>query len=224
MVMDIHSHTYYSNCGADDPRVIIENAISGGIELFGITDHNHGIGGRKKEYFDLLTSLRDEYADRIRILRGIEIATLVPFDLARNEDVSMFDYCLVEHIDRPGTTVGMKIFDYAHHLGCRVGIAHTDLIGMAEANDISPLLFLRRFAAAGIFWEMNVNYDSVHSWQEHDYVLRFCNSPREQELVRKSGIKISVGFDGHRSEDYSPERVKKMCRFLESRDIPLVQF
>ena len=54
MIMDIHSHTYYSNCGRDDPHLTIQAAIDGGIELFGISDHNYGIGDRKKEYFDYL--------------------------------------------------------------------------------------------------------------------------------------------------------------------------
>lgn len=48
MIMDIHSHTYYSRCGRDNPRQIIQAAIDGGIEIFGISDHNYGIADRKK--------------------------------------------------------------------------------------------------------------------------------------------------------------------------------
>ena len=44
---DIHSHSYYSGCGRDDPRVMIEAAIAGGITHFGISDHNYGVGDRK---------------------------------------------------------------------------------------------------------------------------------------------------------------------------------
>ena len=44
MIQDLHSHTYYSFCGKDSPETIVEAAITGGIELFGICDHNHGIG------------------------------------------------------------------------------------------------------------------------------------------------------------------------------------
>ncbi len=225
MVMDIHAHTYYSKCGRDDPRVIIENAIGGGIALFGISDHNYGIGDRKREYFDLLTDLRDEYADRIRLLRGIEIATLPGYLLGEDEDVSFFDYCLIEHIDRPNTVVGMDVFDYTRRLGCRnVGIAHTDLIAMAHNNGMDPVSFLSRFAHADIFWEMNVNYDSIHGWQEHEYVRRFRTSPEERDIVRRSGIRLSVGFDGHRAEDYAPERIRDMCRLIEDSGISTVQF
>lgn len=49
-VFDIHTHTNYSFCGKDEPRVLIEKAIEQGISLLGISDHNYGIGNRKAEY------------------------------------------------------------------------------------------------------------------------------------------------------------------------------
>ena len=44
MIQDLHAHTYYSFCGKDDPCEVVEAAIAGGIELFGICDPHHGIG------------------------------------------------------------------------------------------------------------------------------------------------------------------------------------
>ena len=38
-------------------------------------------------------------------------------------------------------------------------------------------------------------------------------------MVRDAGLRVSVGFDGHRVEDYLPERVVKMNRFLEEEQI-----
>ena len=222
MISDIHSHTYYSRCGKDDPHLTIEAAIKGGIEVFGICDHNYGIGDRKKEYFKLLTSLREEYKGRIKLLRGIELATIRNLWLGDDEDISMFDYCLVEHIDTEETTVGLDIFNYAKRLACPTGIAHTDLIGWAKKLGRDPTEFLHGFAENGIFWEMNVNYDSIHRWHEHEYVTRFYESEEDVKAVRDSGIKIAVGFDGHRVEDYNPERVKKMCEYLEKNNIPQV--
>ena len=35
MIQDLHSHTYYSFCGKDNPEEIVKAAIEGGIELFG---------------------------------------------------------------------------------------------------------------------------------------------------------------------------------------------
>ena len=105
MIMDIHSHTYYSRCGRDNPRQTIQAAIDGGIEIFGISDHNYGIADRKKEYFELLTALQKEYSEKIKIVRGIGLCTVENLCLRDEEDISYFDYCLVEHIDRPESSV-----------------------------------------------------------------------------------------------------------------------
>ena len=116
MIQDLHSHTYYSFCGADRPEEVVESAIAGGIELFGICDHNYGIGygrhdvftsdftGNKTwygknlaKYFDHINLIKKKYADKIKLLRGIEIATLKDgkFALPDGVDVSFFDYCLI---------------------------------------------------------------------------------------------------------------------------------
>ena len=96
MYQDLHSHTYYSFCGKDAPEAVVEAAIAGGLELFGITDHNYGIGYSRldvfqhpaapdfrgscertlRRYFDHINLIREKYADRIRVLRGIELCTL----------------------------------------------------------------------------------------------------------------------------------------------------
>lgn len=230
MVMDLHAHTYFSKCGADEPRDVVMAALGGGVDVLGITDHNHGInrpdewGDRKQEYFRLLTGLKEEFAGQITLLRGIEIATLPGLCPAPEEDFSGFDYALIEHIDLPESLVGLSVFSFARRLGCPAGIAHTDLFAMAQKEGQPPEVFLRRFADAGIFWEMNVNFDSIHGYREHAYVQAFLQSEAQQEAVRKSGIALSVGFDGHRVGDYDPGRVASMCRFLEEKGMKTVSF
>ena len=76
MIHDLHSHTNYSFCGKDDFPELCEGVIQSGIEVFGISDHNNGITRSEnyealREYFDRLTAVRDEYAGRLRILRGL---------------------------------------------------------------------------------------------------------------------------------------------------------
>jgi hypothetical protein len=46
----INSHSYYFYCGKNSPFIIIEAAISGSIELFGINDHNHGVEAHPNDY------------------------------------------------------------------------------------------------------------------------------------------------------------------------------
>lgn len=249
MIQDLHSHTYYSFCGKDSPEAIVEAAIAGGIELFGICDHNYGIGfGRKdvfrlpeevipneyapgtlRRYFDHIDLIKEKYADQIQILRGIEIATNKFADnaggkvtLPESEDISYFDYCLIEHLDKPDSVTGGDLFAFAKRCGCsQVGIAHTDLFAFIKSRGEAPLEYFRRMAENNIFWELNVNYDSIHKYREHAYVKGFLESEEQQRIVKASGVRLSVGFDGHRVEDYVPQRVIDCCRRLAELDIPL---
>ena len=233
MIHDLHSHTYYSFCGRDDPHAVCEAAIRGGIELLGISDHNYGIGhARYKAYLSELHALREEYRGRLKILVGIEICTLpCPITppspdwlLPEGEDLSDFDYCLIEHLDLPDSYLGADLFSLTDRLSTRAGIAHTDLFGFCQARGWDPLRYLSSLAERDIFWEMNVNYDSIHHHRLHPYVIRFLEDEAQQAIVRQSGIALSVGFDSHRAEEYDAERVKRMHAFLEEHGIRRVSF
>ncbi|MGN1410335.1 MAG: PHP domain-containing protein [Eubacteriales bacterium] len=244
MIQDIHSHTYYSFCGRDRPETVVEAAIAGGIQLFGICDHNYGVGyGRINayngpgelsasdyertlvRYFDHINLIREKYAGKIRILRGIEVCT----DTARpravlpaSADISFFDYCLLENMDDPENSVaGGDVFRYAERCGCRTGIAHTDMFSFINRMGEDPYRYFRRMAEENIFWEINVSYDSIHHYREHPYMLRFFEDEEQQAVVRESGVRLSVGFDGHRVEDYRPDRVAEACRRLTDMGIKL---
>ena len=230
MIQDLHSHTYYSFCGKDRPEEIVEAAIAGGVELFGITDHNYGIGHGRYDvfqsqaedlakdygrnlirYYDHINLIKEKYAGQIQILRGIEICSLNQgrLSLPEGEDISFYDYCLLENLDSDLSVTGGDLFTYAKRLGCPVGIAHTDLFTFIEKKGWDPEEYFARMAKENIFWEMNVSYDSIHNYREHYYMLEFFRNRRQQEIVRNSGVKLSIGFDGHRVEDYLPERVAK---------------
>lgn len=246
MKQDLHSHTYYSFCGKDKPEEIVEAAIEGGIELFGITDHAHGVGHGRKEvysaakdgftfsdydktlirYYDHISLLKYKYADKIKILCGIEINTqksLPHAALPKGVDVSFFDYCLIEQLDYEDSLTEGDIFSFAKRCGCSAtGIAHTDIFAHIARLGTDPLDYFRRMADMNIFWEMNVSYDSIHGYREHEYVRRFLSDEAQQEIVRRSGVRLSVGFDGHRVEDYRSDRVVTCCEALEALGISLV--
>lgn len=248
MIQDLHSHTYYSFCGEDTPESIVEAAIAGGIDTFGISDHNHGIGharvnvffeqnavspdvhpfdyGRTlRRYYDHINLIREKYADRIRVLRGIEVCTLggegcYGHPLPDTADISFFDYCLLENLDDPRSVTGGDLFAYAHRCGCPwVGVAHTDLFGHIAHRGEDPYDYFARMAEQNIFWEMNVSYDSIHRYREHPYMLDFFSDPTKQEIVRRAGVRVSIGFDGHRVGDYLPDRVADYNRRLTEMGI-----
>ena len=223
-VMDIHSHTFYSACGRDPHEAVIEAAIAGGVELFGICDHNYGVGPHLAAYRADIRRMQEKYAGHLRLLLGLELSGRPGQVFAAPEQLAGFDYVLQEHIDEDWSEVQLDVLEKRSAYPCRFGIAHTDLIGWAKKRGEDPAAFLRRFADADIFWEMNVSYDSIHNYREHEDVRRFLADPAEQDAVRRSGIRLSVGFDGHRVEDYAPERVLRMNRFLEENGFPVVEF
>ena len=76
-------------------------------------------------------------------------------------------------------------------------------------------------AEENIFWEMNVSYDSIHKFREHEYMLRFFENEEQQDIVRRSGVRLSVGFDGHRCNKYKADRVADYCHRIEKMGIKM---
>ena len=246
MIQDLHSHTYYSFCGKDSPETIVEAAIAGGIELFGISDHNTGVGFCRKDaykapaeiipntygqvpvqrYYDHIRLVKEKYADRIRVLCGIEITAHLntpKLALPEDADVSFFDYCLVENPDIENSIIQRDLFRFAERCACpHIGVAHTDMFAFINAIGEEPYRYFKRMAEQGIFWEMNVSYDSIHRYRVHPYMLEFFENKEQQAIVRESGVRLSIGFDGHRVEDYLPERVIAYNRRLTELGIKKV--
>ncbi len=241
MYQDLHSHTYYSFCGGDKPEAVVEAAIAGGIKVLGINDHNYGIGfgdesvlrlqtddriisyGKAiRRYYDHINLLREKYKNEITILRGIEINTFknARYNLPECEDISYFDYCLVEHLDLEKSHLNGDLFPFIERAKCKVGIAHTDMFSHIKSIGRDPLDYFKQMAALGAFWEMNVNYDSAHGYREHAYVKEFFSNEEQQRIIRESGIEISIGFDSHIISEYLPERIKEHCDKLEALGIP----
>ena len=82
--------------------------------------------------------------------------------------------------------------------------------------------FFRTMAKNNIFWEMNVSYDSIHKYREHQYVLDFMNDSEKQQIIKDAGVYISIGFDSHRLEDYDGFKVHQMYDFLIEKDIKMI--
>ena len=109
MIQDLHAHTNYSFDSPDEPKKVIETAIAGGITMLGICDHNYGVGLARRElcynrgtdlsvdydrtlrhYYEHITLLKEKYEKKIKIMRGIEIATAIGkhnFFISSNPDL-----------------------------------------------------------------------------------------------------------------------------------------
>ena len=91
MIIDLHSHTSYSNCGRDGMQDLVEEMISKGVQVLGITDHNYGIGDRRDEYVAKIRELKKRYEGKIELHCGIEMCTLKTHGY-RNAPDKTFDY------------------------------------------------------------------------------------------------------------------------------------
>jgi histidinol phosphatase-like PHP family hydrolase len=246
VIQDLHAHTYYSFCGNDSPEQLIETAIKGGIEVLGICDHNYGVANERIDtfcqrkdkrikdyqrsfirYLDHMRLVAKQYDGQIKIWNGIELSTLKTnphWPLPDEIDASIFDYCLIESVDS-NDTVATDMFAYAKRCNCKnVGIAHTNLPAFIERTGQDMLSFFSRMAAENIFWEINVNYDSIHNYREHAYVQRVFQDENLQQILRDSNVKLSVGFDSHKTVEYAADRIKDACNRLTELHLPLVEF
>ena len=245
MIQDLHAHTYYSFCSEDRIEKVIETAIAGGIQLLGITDHNYGVGCGRPDfcydkgpalnadyyrtlmrYHDHVNAVKEKYRNKIKVLSGLEVCTLVSKDsytLPDNVDVCFFDYCLVENLDTPERSIAHgDIFSFAKRLNCPTGIAHTDLFSFIKELGEEPNRYFRKMVEQNIFWELNMNYDSLHGFRVWDYVTEFFKNKTQQEIVRNAGVKLSIGFDGHICKEYKSDRVKLANKLVRDMGIKLV--
>lgn len=222
-IVDLHSHTYYSCCSRDIPENVVKTAIVNGISVLGFNDHNTGILDRHDEYKKEIRALAKKYEDKIRILCGIEIATYPhQFDPSLTEKMDGYDYCLIEHLTEDSSVIGANLFDYCEKCPIVCGIAHTDLFAYCDKYGYDYKEFFAKMAQKGIFWEMNVSYDSVHKYREHAYVKNFIQSEDKIKIIKDAGVCISVGFDGHDHRDYYGFAVWQMTDILKQKGIKTI--
>ena len=81
-------------------------------------------------------------------------------------------------------------------------------------------------ASHGVQFYASSKADFINKFQiahkecyETDYMLRFFEDKEQQAIIRESGVRLSIGFDGHRIEDYLPERVKEYNNRLSALGI-----
>ena len=67
-----------------------------------------------------------------------------------------------------------------------------------------------------------MNYDSLHGFHIHEYVTDFFKDKTQQDIVKKSGVKLSVGFDSHRINEYKADRVKTANKLIKDMGIKLM--
>ena len=208
--VDLHNHTIFSYDGSNTPDEIIENAINHGIDVIGITDHQFSIGRRLPEYFEYIQHCKVKYRDKIKVLCGLEIGTRPKPDDLLAADASCFDYVLFESLDHPKAMDFFEFLEWRRLFTCKAGLAHTDIFALFERYGLDLLKVLKQ---ADIFWELNVSGN-------YSYYYDFLTNDKKRELVKSSGITVSVGSDTHWIEEYRYKQLREANKLMQELGNP----
>ncbi len=209
--VDLHNHTLFSYDGSNTPEEIIENAIAHGIDVIGITDHQFSIGGRLSEYFMYIQRCKIKYADKIKALCGLEIGTRPAPPEALVSATERFDYVLFESLDNPNAMDFYEFLEWQRQFRCRKGLAHTDIFALGERYGLDIIKVLRD---NNIFWELNTSGNYI-------YYYDFLTNKKKRQIIKESGLAMSVGSDTHRVEEYRLKQIRRANELLQELNIPL---
>ncbi len=209
--VDLHNHTIFSYDGSNTPEEIIENAIRAGVDVIGITDHQFTIGDKLSLYYEYIQRCKIKYADKIKVLCGLEIGTrpappeVLPFATRQ------FDYVLFESLDDPRSMDFYEFIEWRRLFKCKAGLAHTDIFKLGENYGLDIIKILRD---NDIFWELNTSGNYM-------YYYDFLTNEKKQKIIKESGIPVSIGSDTHYIAEYRRRQIRRANELLQKLNIPL---
>ena len=210
--VDLHNHTIFSYDGSNTPEEMIENAINAGVDVIGITDHQFSIGEKNLPiYYSHIQHCKVKYAGRIRVLCGLEIGTRPSPPENLPKATEMFDYVLFESLDDPRAMDFYEFLEWRRQFNCKAGLAHCDIFKLAERYGIDIFKTLREY---DIFWELNTSGNYI-------YYYDFLTNQKKQQMVKDSGIAVSVGSDTHFIAEYRKKQIRRANELLQTLEIPL---
>ncbi len=212
LIVDLHNHTMFSYDSTDTPEDVIENAIRHSIDVVGICDHQFSVGDKLNEYYEYLQHCKLKYKNNIKVLCGLEIGTRPKPDDFLADVSEFFDYILFESLDAPkGAMDFYEFLEWRKLFKCKVGLAHTDIFLLGEKYGLDIIKTLKD---ENIFWELNTSGN-------YNYYYDFLTNERKQEIIKKSGIEVSIGSDTHWIGDYRLRQIRAANKLMQKLGNPL---
>ncbi len=210
--VDLHNHTTFSYDGQNSCEEIIENAMSKGIEVIGICDHQFSIGSDIAEYIITINECKRKYKNRIEVLCGLEIGTRPePRDLILSS-IKNLDYCLFECLDSPVAMDFYEFMEWVKLFDMPKGFAHTDIFSLSERYGIDIIEIMKK---NNIFWEINTSGN-------YNYYYDFITNPEKQKIIKESGITVSIGSDTHWIKDLNVNKLKSCQELIKNLGNPII--
>lgn len=210
-IIDLHNHTCFSYDGHNSVEEVIENAIVQGVDVIGITDHQFSIGDRIGEYIFSVNNAKEKFKGKIEVLCGLEIGTRpMPHDFPTHLSKKL-DYCIFESLDDSRAMDLYEFFEWKRLFECNIGLAHTDIFKLCDRYGVDMLKVLKR---DNIFWEINFSGN-------YDYYYDFISNKEKQQLVKESGVKLSVASDLHWIGDFNINKLIQTNELVRRLGNPL---
>ena len=209
---DLHNHTTFSYDGQNSCEEIIENAISKGIEVIGISDHQFSIGSDISYYIQKVKECKRKYKDKIKVLCGLEIGTRPKPDDLILSSIKDLDYCLFECLDSDTAMDFFEFLEWVNLFKMPKGFAHTDIFYLGEKYGVDIIKIMKE---KDIFWEINTSGN-------YNYYYDFITNPKKQEIIRKSGITLSIGSDTHWIKDLNVKKLISCQALLQNLGNPII--
>lgn len=196
---DLHMHTTASD-GTATIREMADAAIRRGLQYIAITDHSqrvsmaHGLDPRRlREQWRMIDQIRDEYAGRLVILKGIECDILekggmdLPADCLAEADWVLAAVHYGQRQSREQLTERILGAIEDPHVDC---LAHPTgrLIDRREAYEVDLDAVMRAAVTHGKFLELNANPARLDLHDVH------------AAAAKRLGIPIVISTDAHSPE------------------------
>lgn len=208
---DLHNHTTFSYDGENSCEEIIQNALSKGIEVVGISDHQYSISDIG-EYIFTINELKRKYKDKITVLCGLEIGTRPePRDLILS-NLNNIDYCLFECLDSDTAMDFYEFLEWSKLFKMPKGFAHTDIFYLEKKYGIDIIRIMKE---NDFFWEINTSGN-------YNYYYDFLTNPKKQEIIKNSSIKISIGSDTHWIKDLNVKKLISAHELIKKLGNPII--
>lgn len=214
IISDLHNHTLFSYDGSNSVEEIIENAIAKGIDIVGITDHQFSIGGNIHQYIEKVNECKEKYKNKIIVKCGIEIGLRPKPNNLIAVNKAGLDYCLFECLDSDNSlTMDLYEFlEWTRLFDIPKGLAHTDIFRLSEKYCTDMIKLMKKY---NIFWEINTSGN-------YAYYYDFITSYQKQQLIKKSGITVSIGSDTHNTRELNISKVRSAHALISSLGNPII--
>lgn len=212
MLTDLHNHTTFSYDGVNSCEEIIENAMSKGIQVVGISDHQYSIGSDIGEYIYTVNECKRKYQKYIKVLCGLEIGTRpMPNNLILSS-IKNIDYCLFECLDSDRAMDFYEFLEWSQLFTMPKGFAHTDIFYISQKFEIDVIRIMKE---KGFFWEINTSGN-------YNYYYDFLTNPDKQRLIKESGITVSIGSDTHNINDFNVNKIISCHSLVDKLGNPII--